>query len=215
MRRSAVMAMVLLAILGACTASPAPSPTPVPTGTATPAATATPVASAEPSTATPGAPTPSPEPSLALGEPDGSDARIVAVAVDNRVSPDGDGELVVTVTSAADTRIDELVLRWPTELNDLLFLAPFEPSDERIRELGPPLVQPWTKWVIGPGERGEPAGTISLGWGPLLAGATLTIPILVTRIAPGPIAFDLQVLAGNDLLTLEGGDPAELRVEIP
>jgi hypothetical protein len=43
----------------------------------------------------------------------------------------------------------------------------------------------------------------------------LTIPILVTRLAPGPVAFDLQVLAGNDLLTLEGGEPAELRVDVP
>ena len=44
-------------------------------------------------------------------------------------------------------------------------LAPFEPSDDRIRDGGPPLVQEWTKWVIGPGERGEPAGTTS-GSGP-------------------------------------------------
>ena len=51
-----------------------------------------------------------------------------------------------------------------------LFLAPFEPSDDRIREGGPPLVQEWTKWVVGPGERGEPEGTTSLGYGPILAG---------------------------------------------
>jgi hypothetical protein len=126
-----------------------------------------------------------------------------------------DGTITVTVTSGADTRIDELVLRWPTELGEALFLAPFSPSDERIRDGGPPLVQPWTKWVIGPGERGEPGGTISLGWGPLLAGATLEIPIVVTRRADGPVAFDLQVLAGNDLLTLEAGEPAQQRVEVP
>jgi hypothetical protein len=69
--------------------------------------------------------------------------------------------------------------------------------------------------VVGPGERGEPDGTTSLGWGPLLAGATLEIPIVVTREAPGRVAFDLQVLAGNDLLTLADGTPADLRVEIP
>jgi hypothetical protein len=160
-------------------------------------------------------PAPTPEPSLALDPPEGSDSRIVSVQVDPAVPADADGQIVVTVTSAADTLIDELVLRWPVELNDTLFLAPFAPSDERIRDGGPPLEQPWTKWVIGPGERGEPAGTISLGWGPLLAGATLTIPILVTRLGPGPVAFDLQVLAGNDLLTLDGGEAAELRVEIP
>jgi hypothetical protein len=209
------MAVALAVLVSACTATPSPSPTPGPTATITPSAPADPSPSAESPSATPAAPTPSPEPSLSLDQPDGTDARAVAVEVDNLVPPDGDGELVVTVTSAADTRIDELVLRWPAELNDLLSLAPFQPSDERIREGGPPLVQPWTKWVIGPGERGEPAGTISLGWGPLLPGATLTIPILVTRIAPGPIAFDLQVLAGNDLLTLDGGEPAELRVDVP
>jgi hypothetical protein len=216
MRRSAAIAAAVAVLVSACAAAPSPSPSVGPSATGAPSAfVATPVPSAQPPSATPAAPTPSPEPSLSLDEPGGSDARVVAVLVDNRVPADGDGELVVTVTSAADTRIDELVLRWPTELNDLLFLAPFAPSEERIRELGPPLVQPWTKWVVGPGERGEPAGTISLGWGPLLPGATLTIPILVTRIAPGPIAFDLQVLAGNDLLKLEGGDPAELRVDVP
>ncbi|MDQ2674171.1 MAG: hypothetical protein M3Y40_05900, partial [Chloroflexota bacterium] len=105
--------------------------------------------------------------------------------------------------------------RWPTELDASLFLAPFTPSNERIRDGGPPLVQPWTKWVVGPGEHGEPAGTTSLGWGPLLAGATLEIPIVVTRRAEGPVSFDLQLLSGEDLLTGEDGEPARLRVEVP
>ena len=69
--------------------------------------------------------------------------------------------------------------------------------------------------VVGPGEHGEPAGTTSLGWGPLLAGATLEIPIVATRREAGPLAFDLQVLSGNDLLTLDSGEPAELRIEVP
>jgi hypothetical protein len=218
MRRSAASGAAVVVLLSACISTPSPSPTPTPTAPSTPAsATAIPSAgpSAAPPSATPASPTPSPEPSLALDAPEGSDDRVVSVVVEPAVPADGDGEIVVTVTSAAETRIDELVLRWPVELNDLLFLAPFEPTDDRVRDGGPPLVQPWTKWVIGPGERGEPAGTISLGWGPLLPGATLIIPILVTRIEPGPIAFDLQVLAGNDLLTLDGGDPAELRVEVP
>ena len=138
----------------------------------------------------------------------------MSVEVAPEVSTDG-GTLTVTVTSAADERIDEIVLRWPAELNEVLFVAPFTPSDERIREGGDPLVQPWTKWVVGPGEQGEPEGTISVGWGPLLPGATLTIPLDVTRRAAGPVAFDLQLLAGNDLLSLGDRQPAELRVEVP
>ena len=139
----------------------------------------------------------------------------MTVTVASEVPADGGGEILVAVTSAADERIDELVLRWPTELNDTLFLAPFRPSDGRIAEGGPPLEQEWTKWVIGPGEQDEPDGTISLGYGPLLAGATLEIRLFVTRNGPGPVAFDLQILSRNDLLTLEDGEPAERRVEVP
>lgn len=195
-----------------CT-SPVPSTSPSSSATAVPTASATPAASEAPSTSA--APTATPAPSLSLEPPAGTDARIVTVSVEPQLRPDSDGRLVVAVTSQTDTRIDELVLRWPTALVDAAFLAPFTPSDDRIREGGPPLVQPWTKWVIGPGEQGEPAGTTSLGWGPLLPGATLTIPIVVTRTGGGPAAFDLQVLAGNDLLTLEGGRPADVRVELP
>lgn len=215
MRRRSALALLIITLLAACAFDPSLSPTPSRTAGVGPSE---PAASPSPSEALPSATaatTPTPEPSLALDPPEGSDPRIVSVQVDPAVPADGDGQIVVIVTSAADTLIDELVLRWPVELDDTLFLAPFAPSDERIRDGGPPLEQPWTKWVIGPGERGEPAGTISLGWGPLLAGATLTIPILVTRLASGPVAFDLQVLAGNDLLTLDGGEPAELRIEIP
>ena len=219
MRRRAAPAILILIVLAACGLEPSPSPTAFPASpTASGSAsepTATPPASDAPASPTTTPATPTPEPSLQLDPPEASDPRIVTVQVDPAVPADGDGQIVVTVTSSADTLIDELVLRWPTELQESLFLAPFAPSEERIRDGGPPLEQPWTKWVVGPSERGEPAGTISLGWGPLLAGATLTIPILVTRLAPGPVAFDLQVLAGNDLLTLDGGDPAELRIEIP
>jgi hypothetical protein len=125
------------------------------------------------------------------------------------------GELLVTVTSTSDERIDELVLRWPTELNDAIFLRPFVPSEDRIRDNGPPLVQAWTKWVVGPGEQGEPDGTVSLGYGPLLPGATLAIALDATRLVAVPVAFDLQLLAANDLLTLTDGGLAELRVEVP
>lgn len=213
MRRILFAALVGLLALSACATeeSPAPSATSAPTAALTPSPSAT-------STAEATAPAPSPsataEPSLSIDLPDATDARIVTVDVAPNVGAEG-GELVVTVTSQATDRIDELVLRWPTELNEALFLAPFVPSEERIREGGPPLVQTWTKWVIGPGEQGEPEGTISLGYGPLLPGATLTMALDATRMVEGPIGFDLQVLAGNELLTFDGGEPAEVRIEVP
>ncbi len=118
----------------------------------------------------------------------------------------------MTITSLSSERVAEIVLRWPTALDQALFLAPFTPASSRLTDA---LVQPWTKWVIGPGEMGEPAGTTSLGWGPLDAGATLVIPIVVTRQAPGPVSFDLQFLAGEALLTSDAGGPAETRVSVP
>jgi hypothetical protein len=200
-------------VLASCTLQPTPSPgSPVlsptlePTPSPSPAAAGTPSLSAQP--------TATPEPELSLNLPDETDDRVVSVRVDPQVAGEG-GEIVVTVTSEADTMIEELVLRWPTSLSSTLFLRPFEPSAQRIADGGPPLIQDWTKWVIGPGEEGEPAGTTSLGWGPLMAGATLTIPVDVVRRADGPVAFDLQVLAENAILTLPRGRPAELRVEVP
>jgi len=214
MRGMAAGTAILALAITACIAGPTPSPSaslPPPTPTELP--TPSPTPSERPSAA--GSPSPTPEPSLSLDLPDEQDTRVVAVEIVPSVAADADGEILVTVTSRGDSRIDELVLRWPAELGESLVLAPFTPSEDRIRDLGPPLVQPWTKWVIGPGERGEPAGTISLGWGPLLPAATLEISIVVTRTAPGPVAFDLQVLAANDLLSLEDGAPAVFRVEVP
>lgn len=200
------LALFLAGVLAACTA-----PSPSQTQTAIPEASpATPA----PSDATP-APTSTPEPPLSLAVPNETDARAVTLGVAAQVPVDGDGTLVVGVTNASDQRIDELVLRWPTALGSTLFLAPFARDPGRIVDGGPPLVQPWTKWVVGPGERGEPAGTTSLGWGPLDPGATLEIPIVVTRRALGPVSFDLQVLAGNAILATSGGDPAQTRVTIP
>ena len=218
-RWAAVLSAIALVVLTACVAEPTPSPTPAATPSLTPTATpdanpgATPSATASGETAT-AEPTPSPEPTLGLDPPEASDERVVTVEVQPEVGADG-GRLLVVVSSQASDRIDELVLRWPRELNGTLFLRPFVPSDERIVEGGPPLVQSWTKWVLGPGEEGEPAGTVSLGYGPLLAGATLTIPLDAVWRADGPVAFDLQVLAENSLLTLADGEPAELRVEVP
>jgi hypothetical protein len=205
-----VAAAMTLLTLAACVMTPSPSPTP----TAETTATAQPSPSAAPTTSATAEPAATPEPELSLDLPDETDERVITAEVTPRVGEAG-GEIIVSVTSEATERIDELVLRWPTELGDSLFLAPFIPSDDRIRENGPPLVQDWTKWVIGPGEEGEPAGTISLGYGPLMPGATLRIPLSVTRRAAGAVSFDLQLLADNALLNLPGGEPAELRVRVP
>ena len=214
----AVASLVLVVVSG-CVLDLAPSPTPTPTSTPTTIASPSPSPSASASSSPTSAatataePTATPEPTLALDLPEETDDRAVSVEVEPRVGGDG-GEVTVTVTSEADERIDELVLRWPRGLNRTLFLRPFAPSDARLAP-GQPLVQNWTKWVLGPGEEGEPAGTVSLGYGPLLAGATLTIPLDAVRRADGPVEFDLQVLAENSLLTLPDGEPAELRIEIP
>ncbi len=192
--------------LAGCTAEPTPS-----ASQASPSVAATPSASETPAAT----PTAVPEPPLSLPLPGATDPRAISVSVAPEVAADSGGVITVTVTSAADSLIDELVLRWPTDLTQTLFLAPSIPDPDLVREGGGNLVVPWTKWVIGPGEQGEPAGTTSLGYGPLEAGATLTIPLYVTRNAPGPSSFDLQLLAGESILMLPDGQPAELRVEVP
>lgn len=181
-------------------ASPTPTPAPVPSPTPTLAPSVTP------------APTPLP---YSLSLPGERDDRRIRVAVSPNLPTDGSGQIVVTVTNLDSTRVQELVLRWATSLDAVLFLAPFTPSNDRICNGCAPLVQPWTKWVVGPGEQGEPAGTTSLGWGPLDPGATLTIPIVANRRVNGPLDFDLQLLAGESLLRLESGEPAWLRVSVP
>jgi hypothetical protein len=201
----AIRALLLVAILGACIPLPSPSPTPSPSVTPRPTPT---TAESSPTTE----PTPAP---YSLGDPSATDPRLITVAVTPALPTDGSGTITVVVTNLDPTRIIELVLRWPTVLDERLFLAPFTPSTQRICDGCPPLVQPWTKWVNGPGERGEPAGTTSLGWGPLDPGAVLTIPIVVTRRVNGPVDFDLQVLEGEALLTQQGGEPAWLRVSVP
>jgi hypothetical protein len=37
----------------------------------------------------------------------------------------------------------------------------------------------------------------------------------VTRVAPGQVAFDLQVLAGEAILTQPNGARADVRVSVP
>jgi hypothetical protein len=205
------------ALLASCTLflEPTPTPTPMPSPTPT-APTPTALGTPQPTPSGPPAtPSPTPEPPLSLDLPTTEDARRVRVEVALDLPADGNGRIVVTISNLSEERIDEVVLRWPTDLRGALYLAPFVPSEDRIRDGGPPLIQDWTKWVEGPGERGEPAGTTSLGYGPMDPGMTLPVELFVTRTAAGPVAFDLQVLAGEALLTLETGAPAELRVEAP
>ncbi len=152
---------------------------------------------------------------FSLRLPAGRDPRAVEYSVSARVPATGTGQLVVTVTNLTDRLIGELVLRWPTSLAARLSLAPFSPSMQRIADGGPPLVQPWTKWVEGPGEGGEPAGTTSLGWGPLLPRSTLVVTLVATRGVAGPVAFDLQLLTGEAILTGADGNLARTRVQVP
>lgn len=209
MRRARPAAALLAVMLAGCGSI---SPSPSPSSSATAEASASASSSLDP-TATP-LPTATPVPHLVLPPAGSADARRVSVAVSVELPADGSGRIVVSVENLSGQFIQELVLRWPTELRDTVSLAPFAPSEQRIREGGPPLYQEWTKWVEGPGEQGEPAGTISLGWGPLLVGGTLTIPLLATRVGPGPLQFDLQVLAGEALLTAADG-PAWSTVAVP
>jgi hypothetical protein len=211
---SRVAALVVLTLCtGACSlnnlfASPTPSLSPSPSQ-------ASPTEAASPSPSESRLPTPTPEPPLSLAIPATSDPRALHVTWKAALAADGSGQLVITVKNLSAEQISELVLRWPTALKLNIFLAPFTPSQIRIREGGPALYQLWTKWVEGPGEKGEPAGTTSLGWGPLDPGATITIPLVANRKAAGPVAFDLQLLAGEAIMQLYSGGPAELRVQLP
>lgn len=203
MRLASVAGAVLLA---ACSLQTSPNPTASPPTAGSPSESTQASATAEPS--------PSDSGRLTLPPPADSDPTSITYKVTVEVAAGASGRLVIVVTNLGQQIVPELVLRWPTEVRDTIFLAPFQPSAQRIREGGDPLVQDWTKWVDGPGEHGEPGGTTSLGWGPLLAGGTLTIPVLATRVAPGPITFDLQILSGEKVLQ-SGGEPAWLQVSVP
>ncbi|HYN63322.1 MAG TPA: hypothetical protein VES36_01855 [Candidatus Limnocylindrales bacterium] len=211
-RSSRAGGLLLAALLAGCLFSPSPTPSASPTASSSVGATASPPIGGSSESSEPSA---TPEPALSLPLPGRHDSRKLTVRLDSDVAPGSSGEIVVTVTNRSERQVKELVLRWPTDLRETLFLAPFRPSQQRIVDGGPPLLQDWTKWVEGPGESGEPAGTTSLGWGPLLPGGTLTIPIQVTRNARGEVSFDLQVLASEAILTLEDGSRAELRVTVP
>lgn len=208
-RRALLAGSVVL--VSACLADTSPSPSPV-SPSPTPVVSVSPAATPRPDATPTATPSPTPEPPLSLALPDEQDERRIRFTIDVSVPADGSGRITLTVTSLADSLIDEIVLRWPTDLRDHLFLSPISP-----RPLGPSdlFVVRWTKWVEGPGERGEPAGTTSLGWGPLEPGVTIDpITIHVTRRAAGPVAFDLQLLAGEAILTTEDSQPAEIRVSV-
>ncbi len=200
--------LVAAVLLAACSLETTESPgaTASPSVGGSPSETARPSATAEPS--------PSDSGRLTLPEPTAFDSTPISYTVTVEVAAGANGQLVIVVTNLGQKMVPELVLRWPTEVRDTIFLAPFKPSAQRIQEGGDPLVQDWTKWVEGPGEHGEPVGTTSLGWGPLLVGGTLTIPVLATRVAPGPISFDLQILNGEAVLQSDGA-PAWLQVTVP
>jgi hypothetical protein len=187
---------------------------PTPNATSSPSASSGPSASATQSLVPSVEPSPSQASRLLLPSPSGTDGNPISYTVAVNVKGGASGQLVLVVKNLGKEMVQELVLRWPTAVSDTIFLAPFTPSKQRIREGGDPLVQDWTKWVNGPGESGEPAGTTSLGWGPLLVGGTLTIPILATRVAPGPVAFDFQILNGEKILQSKG-DPAWFEVDVP
>ncbi|HEY8771703.1 MAG TPA: hypothetical protein VIM66_00860 [Candidatus Limnocylindria bacterium] len=187
---------------------------PTPNATSSPAVSVGPSPSATQSFGPTAEPSPSQQTLLRLPSPSGTDGNAISYTVTVEVKAGASGRLVLVVKNLGDELVPELVLRWPTAVRDTIFLAPFTPSKQRIREGGDPLVQDWTKWVDGPGESGEPAGTTSLGWGPLLVGGTLTIPILATRVAPGPVAFDFQILNGEKVLQ-SNGDPAWFEVDVP
>jgi hypothetical protein len=195
-------------VLAACglqgspsTAPSSATPSAFPSASATSGATATAEPTSDPS-------------HLTLPAPTASEPIDIGYTVSVDLAAGASGKLVIVVTNRTQTMVPELVLRWPTAVRDTVFLAPFEPSKQRIREGGDPLVQAWTSWVDGPGEEGEPAGTTSLGWGPLLPGGELTIPVLATRVAPGPLTFDLQILDGERVL-LSDGAPVWTQVAIP
>jgi len=190
-----------LALATACSGpSSTPSASPPTSPTAGPSVTLGPTASASPSA----------PPPLSLALPLVHDNRVVRFAVSVQVPANADGRITVKVTNMSKSRLGQVVLRWPTDLDAVLFLAPFT-----SHPLTNALVQPWTKWVIGPGEQGEPAGTTSLGYGPIDPGTTLTIPIYVTRRAQESVAFDLQFLVAEAILTTESGGPAWTRVSVP
>ena len=200
-----LIAAVLALALVAC--APEAEPTPAETSGATPAATPSATVASIPTAA----PTATPVP-LSLEPPAESSDVAIAFTVTPQIPAEGAGQLLVTVTNLGDETISEIVLRWPTALGEQLYLAPFTPSADRMLN---PLVQTWTKWVEGPGTRGEPAGTISLGYGPILADTTLEIPIVAERRAGGAVEFDLQFLDGELLLQTAEGEPAQTRVQIP
>jgi hypothetical protein len=200
-------ALLCLVIAAGCTesdrrpsASPASSPSPSASSTPLVTATAVPTATA--------APTPVP---LSLEPPQEQSDGTIEFRFSPNLPADAQGELLVIVTNTGEKPIEEIALRWPTALNEILYLAPFAPGPDRLVN---PLVVPWTRWVEGPGTRGEPAGTTTLGYGPIDPGMQLQIPLVAQWREPQEVEFDVQFLDRERLLLLSDGQPAHVRVDI-
>ncbi|MFN2484331.1 MAG: hypothetical protein ABR509_05265 [Candidatus Limnocylindria bacterium] len=203
----ATPALLCLAIAVGCTDTES-SPSVPPAVTASPTALVT--ATAAPTPTPTAAPTPTAVP-LSLEAPEGQSNGTIDFRFSPNLPADTQGELLVIVTNTGEDAIAEITLRWPTALDEVLFLAPFAPSPDRMVN---PLVVPWTRWVEGPGTRGEPAGTTTLGYGPIDPGTTLEIPLVAEWREPGEVQFDVQFLDREELLLLTDGQPAHVRVDI-
>src|SRR4029077_5954242 len=79
-------------------------------------------------------PTATPIPRLTLPAPKATDPTSVRYSLKLDLKAGGSGRLVVVVTNLTEQMVPELVLRWPTAVRDTIYLAPFEPSQQRIRE---------------------------------------------------------------------------------
>ena len=201
---------LLLVAMTACTPSPSATTTPSESAQESVVASVAPTITAQPTL--PSSPDfaatyPLPVPTL-------RSTIQVRTTVTPSVPREGKGQMVVTVTNLSQYLIPDVVLRWNTDLKQRLWLAPFSPSSGRVCAFCVLRVN-WTRWVEGPGELGEPAGTTSLGWGPLLPRATLTIRVVATRVVAGPVGFDLQFLSRGSILHFADNSVAQVRIFIP
>ena len=118
--RALLLALVLL--LAGCTAIPSPTPSAQPS--AEPSATAEPTSTPEPSA--------SGIPRLTLPAPKATASIAINYTATVEVEAGKSGRLVLVVTNLTQQMVPELVLRWPTAVRDTIFLAPFQPSRQRI-----------------------------------------------------------------------------------
>ena len=111
MRHALGCLTIVVLLASACEADPLPTTSPSAPASGNPSPSATLAPTSAPSSTVEPSPSASPEPPLSLDLPDASDPRVVEVTIAPDVATDGDGEILVTVTSVADERIDDLVRR--------------------------------------------------------------------------------------------------------